>query len=68
MTKQQFFNQNKNFEDKYYYYAIHITDGGAMYLYQADKDFIPLDDTDEISYMTIRLDGTFLGDLVKWTM
>jgi hypothetical protein len=52
MTKEQFKNQNLNWEDEFYEYAIHKTDGGAMYLYQAEK---PLKKT--VSPLIIRLDG-----------
>ena len=36
MTPKQFKNQNANWEDKYFTYAINKTSGGAMYLYQID--------------------------------
>ena len=35
-TPKQFKNQNANWQDKNYTYAIHKTSGGAMYLYQID--------------------------------
>ena len=36
MTKEQFMNQNAFWQDKYYSYAIHITDAGAKYLFQVE--------------------------------
>ena len=35
-TIEQFKKQNLYWKDKFYHYAIHITDGGAIYLYQVD--------------------------------
>lgn len=56
MTKEQFKHQDINWEDKYYEYAIHKTDGGAIYLFQHDKDF----NNDYNSIYTIRFDGVDL--------
>lgn len=63
MTPKQFKNQNANWEDKYFTYAIHKTSGGAMYLYQIDGHKITTE-TIKGAYIT-RLDGVDLDKLVE---
>lgn len=63
MTPKQFKNQNANWEDKYFTYAIHKTSGGAMYLFQIDGHKIT---TETIKGALItRLDGVDLDKLVE---
>ena len=63
MTRDQFINQSAFWQDKYYSYAIHITDGGAIYLYQIDGTLLT---KDQLATMrTIRLDGTDIDTLCK---
>lgn len=65
LTKEQFLAQNVVWADKYYNYAIHITDGGAMYLYQVDGD-LPKKSTDTVDVDYIfRLDGVDADKLAE---
>ena len=65
MTKEQFLAQDIVWADKYYNYAIHITDGGAIYLYQVDGDLPKKSNADvDINY-TLRLDGVELDKLLE---
>lgn len=59
-TIEQFKKQNAFWGDKYYYYAIHITDGGAMYLFQVNK---PLTQKNIDNASVIRLDGCDMDKL-----
>ena len=62
MTKEQFLNQNLNWKDKYYHYAIHKTDGGAVYLWQVDGALT----SNNLNQMNvIRLDGVDLEKLAQ---
>lgn len=62
-TIEEFVNQNACWRDKYYYYAIHKTDGGAAYLFQVD---IPLiNESIKNSMHIIRLDGCNIDMLIK---
>lgn len=62
-TAKQFKNQNANWQDKNYTYAIHKTNGGAMYLYQIDGKRIT---TKTIaSANVLRLDGVNLEQLME---
>ena len=54
-TREQFINQNAFWQDKYYSYAIHITDGGAKYLFQVDGTRLTQKQLDSMTM--IRLDG-----------
>ena len=54
-TREQFINQNAFWQDKYYSYAIHITDGGAKYLFQVDGTRLTQKQLDSMT--VIRLDG-----------
>ena len=56
-TREQYHNQNFNWEDNCYDYAIDITDGGAIYLMQKDIAF-------DREY-EMRLDGVDLVELIK---
>lgn len=63
-TVDQFKNQNAYWRDKYYHYAIHVTDGGAAYLFQAECEG-ELTDLD-VKYATmLRLDGCDINMLIK---
>lgn len=62
-TVEQFKNQNAYWHDKYYHYAIHVTGGGAIYLFQAEceGELTEL----AVKYATvIRLDGCDIDSLV----
>ena len=63
MTKEQFINQNAFWQDKYYSYAIHITDGGAIYLHQVEGT--RLTNSQLESMKTIRLDGADIEKLIE---
>lgn len=63
MTKEQFINQNLFWQDKYYSYAVHITSGGAKYLYQIDGVKLTQKELETMS--VIRLDGTDIDKLVE---
>ena len=63
MNKEQFFNQHANWQDKNYTYAIHVTNGRAMYLYQIDG--LKVTDEDIAGANIIRLDGINLEELVR---
>lgn len=66
LTIEQFKNQNKFWEDNFYWYAIHKTDGGAEYLYQVDKKDIKGKMKDDfVTPFIIRLDGSFLINFIK---
>lgn len=66
MTAQQWKNQNAVWQDKYYSYSLHITNGGAMYLgiiegHKIDKNTIA-------NSQTVRIDGmdlNMLADMVR---
>lgn len=61
LTAKQFKQQNAFWQDKYYSYAIHITDGGAMYLYRIEGRRI---DKNTLQYMQVfRLDGVNIEQL-----
>lgn len=62
-TPKQFKNQNANWQDKNYTYAIHKTSGGAMYLYQIDGKRITTKNIENAK--TIRLDGVNLEQLIE---
>ena len=65
MTKEQFLAQDIVWADKYYNYAIHITDGGAIYLYQVDGDLPKKSNAEvDINY-ALRLDGAELDKLLE---
>lgn len=49
-------HQIRYWNDKYYHYSIHITDGGAIYLKQLDKN--------NGIELQIRLDGCDLNKLI----
>ena len=59
-TVKQFKEQNKYWEDKYYCYAIHVTDGGAIYLHQVDKP-LKKDSFERI----LRVDGCDISKLLE---
>ena len=63
MTKEQFMNQNAFWQDKYYSYAIHITDGGARYLFQVEG--IRLTKKELENMRMFRLDGTDIDKLCE---
>ena len=66
MNYEQFKQQNKNFSDEYYEYAIHITDFGAIYLYQLDKVNKPTNYKNTNLYLnTFRLDGANIDSLIE---
>ena len=61
-TIEQFKRQNAYWRDKYYHYAIHKTDGGAMYLFVVESEK-ELQDKDLEYINSIRLDGVDLDKL-----
>lgn len=62
-TAEQFKKQHAFWRDKWYSYAIHKTDGGAMYLYRINGRRI---DKNTIKNMQVfRLDGVNIGLLVE---
>ena len=63
-TVEQFKNQNAYWHDKYYHYAIHITDGGASYLFQVECEG-ELKDSDLQNARMIRLDGCDITSLAN---
>ena len=63
MTKEQFMNQNAFWQDKYYSYAIHITDAGAIYLFQVEG--IRLTKKELENMRMFRLDGTDIDKLCE---
>lgn len=63
MTAKQWKQQNAVWQDKYYSYSLHITNGGAMYLgiiegHKIDKNTIA-------NCNVVRLDGVDLNMLVN---
>lgn len=60
-TKEQFMKQNAFWQDKYYSYAIHITSGGAQYLFQVEGTRLTKRELENMS--VIRLDGTDIDKL-----
>lgn len=60
-TKEQFMNQNLFWQDKYYSYAVHKTDAGAVYLFQVDGTSLTKKSLQNMS--VIRLDGCDLDKL-----
>lgn len=62
-TREQFINQNAFWQDKYYSYAIHITDGGAMYLHQVEGTRLTKSQLENMR--TIRLDGADIEKLIE---
>ena len=61
-TVEQFKKQNAYWRDKYYHYAIHKTNGGAMYLFVIEKEKdLRAKDLDYIN--CLRLDGVDLEQL-----
>lgn len=62
-TAKQFKNQNANWQDKNYTYAIHKTSGGAMYLYQIDGKRVTAKTIASAS--VLRLDGVNLEQLIE---
>lgn len=63
MTKDQFINQELFWQDKYYSYALHITDGGAKYLWQVDGTRLTKKELEYIKF--IRLDGVDIDKLCE---
>ena len=64
MTRLQLMNQNSFWFDDFYFYAIHKTDGGALYLMQGEKeDILKASENQNIYYRQIRLDGCDILDL-----
>lgn len=63
MTKKQFINQNAFWQDKYYSYSIHITNGGAIYLYRIDGTII--DENSLRKMQVFRIDGIDLDLFIK---
>lgn len=63
MTIEQFKKQNAFWQDKYYTYAIHKTDGGAMYLFQVDG--LRLTQEKINSANIIRIDGLDFNKLIE---
>ena len=61
----QFKSQNIYWRDKYYHYAIHITDGGAKYLYQIDCKGELTDEKVKGYHYGIRLDGSDIDLFVE---
>ena len=55
LTAKQFKQQNKFWQDKWYSYAIHQTDGGAVYLYRINGKRIDKNTLKNIE--VFRLDG-----------
>lgn len=55
MTKDEFTHQNEFWLDVCYAYAIHKTDGGALYLYRVD--FEDFEDNCVLDVEVFRLDG-----------
>ena len=62
MNVEQFKNQNVNWKDKYYSYAIHKTNGGAMYLYQVDGKRLTEESVKNAK--VLRLDGISIDKLL----
>lgn len=62
-TKEQFMNQNLFWQDKYYSYAVHKTDGGAIYLFQVDGTALTKKSLENMS--VLRLDGVNLDKLCE---
>lgn len=63
LTPKQFKKQNAVWQDNYYTYAIHKTDGGAIYLYRIDGKRIT---QNKLNNMEIfRLDGMNLNLFIK---
>jgi len=62
-TVEEFKNQNAYWCDDYYHYAIHKTDGGAVYLFQVDGPLT--DDSIKHNMVVIRLDGCDVDMLIK---
>lgn len=56
LTPYIFKHQNAIWQDKWYSYAIHRTDGGAMYLYRIDGKRITQKAIDN-TLQVFRLDG-----------
>lgn len=66
LTMVQFLNQNENWTDQNYAYAIHITDGGAVYLYRMSLyEYLNTKLSEEIAVEVIRLDGVDLKEASK---
>lgn len=63
MTVKQFKNQNAVWSDYWYTYAIHKTNGGAMYLYKIDGKRITQSKIDNAQIF--RLDGVDLNLLIE---
>lgn len=58
LTINQFIDQNDFWVDEFYAYAIHVTDGGAKYLYRITVDqFIKAKPLEEVEVEMFRLDG-----------
>lgn len=63
LTAKQFKNQNAFWQDNYYSYAIHKTNGGAVYLYRIDGKRI---DKNTLKNMQVfRLDGVNFDILIN---
>lgn len=67
LTASEFMAQNEHWTDKYYAYSIHITDGGAVYLYRASlAEYLHTTPTEELAVEVIRLDGVDLKEASKY--
>ena len=62
-TKEQFMKQNAFWQDKYYSYAIHITGGGAQYLFQVEGTRLTKKELEDMR--VFRLDGTDIDRLCE---
>jgi len=63
LTVKQFRQQNAYWGDDYYNYAIHKTDGGAMYLFQVDGNRLTQKGIDNAKIL--RLDGMNIQRLLE---
>lgn len=62
-TVKQFKEQNAYWSDKYYHYAIHKTDGGAVYLFQVDGKRLTQEGINSAN--VLRLDGANIERILE---
>ena len=66
LTFGQLHSQDDFWGDDYYVYAIHKTDGGAVYLYRMELgDYLKTSPLESFDVEVFRLDGTNLGRFCK---
>lgn len=64
ITREQFINQKYFWQDKYYSYAIHITDAGAKYLWQVEGVRLSQEQLNKMR--VLRLDGADINKLINY--